>query len=63
LIKPGRDPHQAVGYLPDGSMIVVNHARARVGSSVSVTIAGTLQTGSGRLYFAELKEPAVNLQG
>ncbi len=54
LIKPGRDAHQAVGYLPDGSMIVVNHARARVGETVNVTIAGMLQTASGRMYFAEL---------
>ena len=57
LIKPGRDPHQAVGYLPDGSMIVVNHARACVGEMVTVVIAGMIQTGSGRMYFAELQKP------
>ena len=33
LVKEGRDPHQAVGYLPDGTMIVVNHARPHVGTS------------------------------
>jgi len=55
LVKPGRDPHQAVGYLPDGRMIVVNHARAQVGNLVRVVIAGTLQTGTGQMYFAELK--------
>ena len=58
LIKPGRDSHQALGYLPDGSMIVVNHARARVGDTVVVIIGGALQTASGRMYFAELKAPA-----
>lgn len=57
LVKPGRDAHQAVGYLPDGRMIVVNHARAQVGSMVRVVIAGTLQTGTGQMYFAELKTP------
>jgi len=55
LVKEGRDAHQAVGYLADGTMIVVNHARARLGTSVRVTIAGTLQTTAGRLFFAELR--------
>jgi uncharacterized protein YacL len=55
LAKEGRDAHQAVGYLPDGTMIVVNHARAQIGKVVHVTIAGTLQTSAGRLFFAELK--------
>jgi uncharacterized protein YacL len=55
LAKEGRDANQAVGYLPDGTMIVVNHARALIGKTVHVTIAGTLQTSAGRLFFAELK--------
>ena len=55
LVKEGRDPHQAVGYLSDGTMIVVNHARAHLGQTVSVVITTTLQTSAGRLFFAELK--------
>ena len=55
MVKPGRDSHQAVGYLPDGSMIVVNHARSRVGETVPVIISSMLQTVSGKMYFAELK--------
>jgi uncharacterized protein YacL len=55
LVKEGRDAHQAVGYLTDGTMIVVNHARAQIGKTVSVVIASALQTAAGRLYFAELK--------
>jgi uncharacterized protein YacL len=58
LVKEGRDSHQAVGYLPDGTMIVVNHARPQLGKTVHVTIAGTLQTTAGRLFFAELKTAA-----
>jgi len=54
LVKEGRDPHQAVGYLQDGTMIVVNHARSHIGKSMSVTISSALQTSAGRLYFAEL---------
>ena len=55
LSKEGRDPHQAVGYLPDGTMIVVNHAHGYIGKTVAVIIAGALQTSAGRLFFAELK--------
>ena len=56
LVKEGKDPHQAVGYLPDGTMIVVNHAIERMGENAEVVVAGTLQTSAGRLIFAELKE-------
>jgi uncharacterized protein YacL len=56
LVKEGRDAHQAVGYLPDGTMIVVNHARPHLGKVVKVVVSSALQTGAGRLIFAELKE-------
>ena len=56
LVKEGREPHQAVGYLPDGTMIVVNHARAFLGKVVTVTVSSALQTGAGRLIFAEVKQ-------
>lgn len=62
LVKEGRESHQAVGYLPDGTMIVVNHARAFLGKMVTVTVSSALQTGAGRLIFAEVKQgssPAV----
>jgi uncharacterized protein YacL len=58
LVKEGREPHQAVGYLPDGTMIVVNHARAHVGKTRKVVVASALQTAAGRLIFAELKDGA-----
>lgn len=54
LMKPGRDKHQAVGYLPDGTMIVVNNAIPRLGQTVEVMISNTLPTAAGRLYFADL---------
>jgi len=62
LTKEGRDPHQAVGYLPDGTMIVVNHARPLLGKAARVIIAGTLQTAAGRLFFAELAQPTTVTQ-
>jgi uncharacterized protein YacL len=60
LVKEGRDAHQAIGYLPDGTMIVVNHARPLLGSTAAVVVSSALQTAAGRLVFAELKNrPAV----
>lgn len=56
LVKEGREQHQAVGYLQDGTMIVVNHSRSRIGKSVMVIVSSALQTAAGRLIFAELKE-------
>ncbi len=56
LVKEGREGHQAVGYLPDGTMIVVNHARTLLGKTARVVVSSALQTAAGRLIFAELKE-------
>lgn len=55
LVKVGREPHQAVGYLADGTMIVVNHASDQIGKSVQAIISSSLQTSAGRLFFAEIK--------
>ena len=55
LTKEGREAHQAVGYLSDGTMIVVNHARPQLGKTTTVVVSSALQTGAGRLIFAELK--------
>jgi uncharacterized protein YacL len=56
LVKEGREPHQAVGYLRDGTMIVTNHARSQLGKTVGVRIAAMVPTAAGRLFFAELAE-------
>jgi uncharacterized protein YacL len=55
LIKEGKEPHQAVGYLPDGTMVVVNQARNAVGQTVRIHVSSVVHTGAGRLFFAELK--------
>lgn len=56
LVKEGKEAHQAVGYLPDGTMIVVNRAAPHIGETRAVVVGGTLQTSAGRLIFAELKQ-------
>lgn len=54
LVRTGKEDHQAVGYLPDGMMIVVNHAISKMGDTVEVTVVSTLQTAGGTMVFAEL---------
>ena len=54
LVRGGREDHQGVGYLPDGTMIVVNHAATEIGRTVEVTVISTLQTNAGTMVFAEL---------
>lgn len=54
LVRAGRDEHQAVGYLADGTMIVVNQAASRMGSTEDVVVISKLETTSGEMVFAEL---------
>ncbi len=56
LVKPGKDEGQAVGYLPDGSMMVVNDGRKFVGQQVSVKVLSILPSAGGKMVFAEVFE-------
>ena len=57
LLKPGKEADQAVGYLDDGSMVVVEGGRARVGSELTVRVTSVLTTANGRLVFGRPAEP------
>jgi uncharacterized protein YacL len=50
--RAGREPGQGVGYLDDGTMVVVEQARERVGSELSVQVTSVLTTANGRMVFA-----------
>ena len=54
LLKPGKEDGQALGYLSDGSMVVVNNGRAFVGKRVSAEIIGVLPNAGGKMIFANL---------
>ena len=54
LVKIGKEDGQALGYLTDGSMVVVNNARAFVGKRVTAEIIGVLPSGGGKMIFANL---------
>ena len=56
IVREGKDKGQGVGYLPDGTMVVVNNAQNAVGQQVEVQIQSQLQTGAGVIVFADLKQ-------
>lgn len=56
LIKEGRERGQAVGYLDDGTMVVVERASVSMGKEVEAEITSVLQTATGRMLFARLAE-------
>jgi len=58
LVKPGKDEGQAVGFLEDGSMVVVNNARTMIGRHVHVEIASILPSAGGKMIFARLVQEA-----
>jgi len=54
LIKEGKEHNQAVGYLEDGTMVVVEAARRLIGKTVTVEVISVLQSSSGRIVFTKL---------
>jgi len=59
LVREGKDKGQGIGYLPDGTMVVVNNGQTHVGQQVEVQVQSLLQTGAGVIVFAEIKTPSV----
>jgi uncharacterized protein YacL len=57
IVREGKDKGQGVGYLNDGTMVVVNNAQALIGQQVDVQVISLLQTGAGIIVFADLKSP------
>ena len=54
VVKEGKDPGQGIGYLDDGTMIVVDSGKKYVGEEVFVTVTSVLQTPAGRMIFAKI---------
>ncbi|HZS13760.1 MAG TPA: PIN domain-containing protein [Candidatus Dormibacteraeota bacterium] len=57
IVKDGKEPHQGVGYLDDGTMVVVENGRRHIDSTVAVTVTSVLQTPAGRMIFAMVGSP------
>ena len=56
LIKEGKEHNQGVGYLDDGTMVVVEDARRHLGQEVKVVVTSVLQTQAGRMIFTKLEK-------
>lgn len=58
LVKPGEEDSQGVGYLDDGTMIVVENGRPHVGKEVQIGVTSVLQTSAGRMIFGKFEQLA-----
>ena len=56
ILKEGKEPNQGVGYLNDGTMVVVDHARRWIGQTVELQVTSVLQTPSGKMIFGRYEE-------
>ncbi|MBE9112758.1 PIN/TRAM domain-containing protein [Nodosilinea sp. LEGE 07298] len=59
ILKEGKEPSQGVGYLNDGTMVVVEEGRDYIGVELEVVVTGSLQTSAGRMIFARPKTSMV----
>ena len=55
IIKPGEEVGQGVGYLEDGTMVVVEQARDRIGEQLDIAVTSVLQTSAGRMVFGRIE--------
>jgi len=53
ILKQGKEPAQGVGYLSDGTMVVVEEGSDHIGDELAVVVTGALQTSAGRMIFAK----------
>lgn len=56
ISREGKEQHQGVGYLDDGTMVVVDHAKVHIGKTIPITVISMMQTNAGRLAFGRLLE-------
>ena len=56
IIQEGKEPGQGVGYLDDGTMIVIGDGRRQMGKTVEVAVTRVLQTVAGRMIFGDIQE-------
>lgn len=61
IIREGKENGQGIGYLDDGTMVVVEGANKYKGSEVDIVVTSVLQTSAGRMIFAKFKEPGLTV--
>jgi len=55
IVREGKEPGQGVAYLDDGTMVVINNGRDKIGRKLDVAVTSVLQKPAGRMIFAEIK--------
>jgi uncharacterized protein YacL len=55
IVREGKERNQGIGYLPDGTMVVVNNAQHAIGQQVDAQVVSTHQTGAGVMVFADMR--------
>jgi uncharacterized protein YacL len=60
VVKPGDQPMQGVGYLDDGTMVVVEQGRQSIGQEIAITVTSVLQTNAGRMIFGRIDSRPAN---
>ncbi len=56
VIKEGKEPNQGVAYLDDGTMVVIDNARKKIGQNINILVTSVLQTPTGRMIFAKIDQ-------
>ena len=56
IVKEGKEAGQGVGFLPDGTMVVVENGSRLQGATVDVVVTSSLQTAAGRMVFGRLRD-------
>ena len=56
IVREGKDKGQGIGYLPDGTMVVVNNGQPHIGQQVEAEVQTLLQTGAGIIVFADVRD-------
>jgi uncharacterized protein YacL len=58
VVKAGDQMGQGVGYLDDGTMVVIEQGRSMIGQDVNITVTSVLQTPAGRMIFGRIESRA-----
>jgi uncharacterized protein YacL len=63
IIKPGEEAEQGIGYLDDGTMVVVEGARNKIGRELIISVTSSLQTSAGKMIFGKFEGFVQDIKG
>ncbi len=63
IIRPGEEMQQGIGYLDDGTMVVVEGARDKIGQMIALSVTSALQTSAGKMIFGKYERTVVPAKG